>query len=195
MVSAFRRGVGKHGFLGFHYFPMAYTLFTAAMIFGVILVIAETTGATGVPAGLYFALEIWIGYTWVTLLLDYVNETVVGWLSVWAFFDVFVSMTLGFAGVWHAIFLLDNTQFALPFGAIPSSAFRQYIGFQFAAFGLLATVGFGSYIPRGTFAELWASLGVMQSIWWLAMLLGGGIRDRLIAERQAVAELGGANQK
>lgn len=166
-----------------NYFPMAYTLLTCIAIFGVILVIAETA-STAVAAGLFFALEVWLIYVMVRYTLDFIYSNVSGWLSVLGYYDVFVALVFGFAGVWHGIFMLDPTQF-LQSGA-SGSQFRLYVAFLFASAGLLATVGFGSFIPRGLFAELWGVFGVFQSIWFVTMLAGGLISNRIKPERHIV---------
>lgn len=160
------------------YYPMAYTLVSAVLIFGVILVVAQTASVT-VAAALYFALELWLMYLLGTYTWDYVHGRIVGWTGVVVYFDMLIALIMGFAGVWQGIYFLDNTQFI---GVIATtSQYRSYVQFLLASAGWLSTAGFATMIPRGLFSELWGVIGTLLSIWFLVMLFGGDIKTRVEA--------------
>jgi hypothetical protein len=159
---------------------MAYTLITGTLIFLVALWVAQA-GHTVAAAVLFFLIELFPVYCVVQYTIDYVGERAVGWVSVFAFFDIFVATGLGFAGVWQGIYLLDASQFLL--GATGLNQYRIYVAFLFGSFGLLGTVGFAVVIPSGIFSELWGVFGVLQSVWYLTMLFGGGIKTRIELEK------------
>ena len=167
------------------YFPGAYTLLVSVLIFGLALVLAET-GNTTAAAIILFVLELYPLYLQIQYTMDYVNNRVVGWTSVIAFFDIFVAMGVTFAGVWFGIFLLDPAQFVF-LSPAEMSQYRRFISFVFAAFGMLSTAGFAIVIPRGVFSELWGVIGLFTSIWWLVMLFGGGIQARLQLQPRVVS--------
>lgn len=161
------------------YFPLAYSLITAAAVSCILLVAGDSTAS----AILLFAVEIWVIYLTVVYTLDYVYERASGWISIIAFFDIFVAQGIGFAGVWFGIYILDPSQFwdagDVFGGGGGVSVWRGYLVMLFSAYGLLTSVGYATVIPRGVFSELWAIFGYLQSVWWLAILLSGNIRQRL----------------
>lgn len=152
---------------GIPYFAFSYSLMALVLQFGVSITTAAF-GPTWLAVTFFFLLAVWMLYVAGRFSYDYVMERVVGWVSVVGLVDVYFAFLVAFAGVWHAVYLLDATQFTgVPAGA---NQYRLFVSFLFSSGGLISTVGFGSLTPVGLFAELWGIVGFMTGVWFLTVL-------------------------